>query len=567
MLDAFFATCMKFIQNYLTEFEDNRIAKICTAKELGTALTFKGGIENTMVQVVSTNKDRALEIERKFLPVLTSIQKYFSRVNHAYFESIPTLSPVCNEDDYKSLDFIDTMEFDIAVQSFSNINRIVRFHVNMKLPPSKKFAPDDIVLKEIRNTMKNNSTNSNKDSTNEEINTTSVTQCSTNDISEATNEINDRTLSPHNLLQNTVIDADDSLLSAVYDLLDLSLDNSTDEANSRKDSTKLKSLINNSGSSDKPISDSDEDSLYSVNDDDSDTTVGEFDSEDEFDDGSANNHDNRRKLQVPDQAIYGKDKLITNVTVEFIASLGTLRSCELTEMFGKKRHRSKHSNSIRKQDLQSMALRMANNHIQSGDFSVLSSTVDNPILQKSSSYEYSIEGKGFNQGWGRRCQTDTTLYGESFIDNYKDILKGYFEDGNKNSSVKMNAAMMRDQLKQQFPNRFSIPGETEIKKFISKLVSQNKKNTKKKANDDDNSIDREVPEDFNPDFTNRIRWTQILRSIIEENLNNKPAVIYKTLVEVCLVENLALPDKEIVRKKIYSLTASIKKKYLRSIVS
>ena len=54
----------------------------------------------------------------------------------------------------------------------------------------------------------------------------------------------------------------------------------------------------------------------------------------------------------------------------------------------------------------------------------------------------------------------------------------YFEDGNKNSSVKMNAAMMRDQLKQQFPNSFPISGKTETRKFISKLVSQNKKNTK-----------------------------------------------------------------------------------------
>ena len=141
---------MKIIQSYLTEFEDNNIAKICTAKELGTALTFKGGLRNTMVQIVSTNKDRTFEIERKFLPVLTSIQKYFSRVNYAYFESIPTLSPVCVKDDYKSLDFIDIMEFDVAVQSFSNINHIVQFHINMKLPPSKKFAPDDIVLKEVR---------------------------------------------------------------------------------------------------------------------------------------------------------------------------------------------------------------------------------------------------------------------------------------------------------------------------------------------------------------------------------------------------------------------------------
>ena len=76
----------------------------------------------------------------------------------------------------------------------------------------------------------------------------------------------------------------------------LSLNNSTDEVESRKDSTKLKSLINKASYTDKPLSNSDEDSLYSLNDEDSDTTVGEIDSEDEFDDRSTNNHDNRQKL-------------------------------------------------------------------------------------------------------------------------------------------------------------------------------------------------------------------------------------------------------------------------------
>ena len=170
-----------------------------------------------------------MEIERKFLLVLTSIQKYFSRVNRAYFESIPTLSPGCAKDYYKSLDFIDTMEFVVAVQSFSNINRIVWFHINMKLPSSKKFAPDDIVLKEMRHTTNINSTNSNKDSNSEEINTTSKTPCQTINISESTNESSDTLVSPTNLLQNTSTDTDDSLLGAVYSLLDLSLDNSTDE--------------------------------------------------------------------------------------------------------------------------------------------------------------------------------------------------------------------------------------------------------------------------------------------------------------------------------------------------
>ena len=53
LLDAFFATCMKFIQNYLAvAYEDNQVAKICTAKELGAALAFRGGMKNTMIQVV-----------------------------------------------------------------------------------------------------------------------------------------------------------------------------------------------------------------------------------------------------------------------------------------------------------------------------------------------------------------------------------------------------------------------------------------------------------------------------------------------------------------------------------
>ncbi len=38
----------------------------------------------------------------------------------------------------------------------------------------------------------------------------------------------------------------------------------------------------------------------------------------------------------------------------------------------------------------------------------------------------------------------------------------------------MNAAMMWEQLKIQFPNTFSLPGKTEIKKFISMLISKSK---------------------------------------------------------------------------------------------
>ena len=37
---------------------------------------------------------------------------------------------------------------------------------------------------------------------------------------------------------------------------------------------------------------------------------------------------------------------------------------------------------------------------------------------------------------------------------------------------KLNPAMMLEQLKKEYPNVFSLSGETEIKKYISLLFSQ-----------------------------------------------------------------------------------------------
>ena len=62
-------------------------------------------------------------------------------------------------------------------------------------------------------------------------------------------------------------------------------------------------------------------------------------------------------------------------------------------------------------------------------------------------------------------------------------------------------------------------------------------------------MDRDVPEALNPNATDAIRWNQILKSIIDENLNNKPTDVYKTLLEVSQLENNTLPDKETLRKK------------------
>ena len=64
---------------------------------------------------------------------------------HAYFKDHSsnegdnqTFSDKLQNDD-TCLDIINAMKFDIGVQSFSHINRIVNFHVDMKLPDTKQM--------------------------------------------------------------------------------------------------------------------------------------------------------------------------------------------------------------------------------------------------------------------------------------------------------------------------------------------------------------------------------------------------------------------------------------------
>ena len=84
------------------------------------------------------------------------------------------------------------------------------------------------------------------------------------------------------------------------------------------------------------------------------------------------------------------------------------------------------------------------------------------------------------------------MYGGSFIEPYKDKLKEFFEQGNKRSSKKINAAMMREELQKLYPYVFPIPGETEIKRFISPLFSKSK-SSRKSYNDE--SMDIELNEE------------------------------------------------------------------------
>ena len=130
--------------------------------------------------------------------------------------------------------------------------------------------------------------------------------------------------------------------------------------------------------------------------------------------------------------------------------------------------------------------------------------------------------------------------------------------------------MMRQQLQQENPNIFSLPGETEIKKHISKLFSQQKAG-KSKVVDEQNSDPENHDEDNDSAVSmNEIEWKHILRRITMQHIERKPDFIYKEFLRVMSGEEgcteAELPEKKKIKGKISYIKTSLKKSLKRSIV-
>ena len=84
----------------------------------------------------------------------------------------------------------------------------------------------------------------------------------------------------------------------------------------------------------------------------------------------------------------------------------------------------------------------------------------------------------------------------------------------------MNPGKMREQLQQMYPFRFSIPGETEIKKFIG-LEFQNEKS----GNRNEHSTRAR-----NSGSQNTV-WFSMLTPLVKSKLQERPAKIFDYFIE------------------------------------
>ena len=283
ILDAFFARSMKFINNWIAKQDQNKVKRIGTATDLGRALSHNGGIRNMMVQVLTTNKEQTSKVEKKFTNVTKNLHKYFTRVNHAFFKDHNTddadsskISDTIQNDD-TCLDIINDMKFDIGVQSFSQINRIINFHVDMKLPETKQMQPEQSLLDEIKFLSQNK-------------NTTVVLNTVKQDNSSNT----------HNR---------DNLDIAVAGLLDLGITHINEEY--------YNDTVHNSINGKAITLETDENS--DTDDESYEDTADDFDCNSDFSDDDA----------VDDQGNYSQESFITRVKIQLMLPIGNLTSFDL----------------------------------------------------------------------------------------------------------------------------------------------------------------------------------------------------------------------------------------------
>lgn len=111
----------------------------------------------------------------------------------------------------------------------------------------------------------------------------------------------------------------------------------------------------------------------------------------------------------------------------------------------------------------------------------------------------------------------------------------------------MNAAQIREALVSRYPNRFSIPSETEIKQEISALFARSKDSKRQKRNKQDNTIFVNVSKAA-------VDWANILDDIVVSNRAEKPEIIYELFVSFMTKTHMFplddLPTKANVKKKI-----------------
>ncbi|KAF1313432.1 hypothetical protein FI667_g17364, partial [Globisporangium splendens] len=156
--------------------------------------------------------------------------------------------------------------------------------------------------------------------------------------------------------------------------------------------------------------------------------------------------------------------LVTGVR---IATQGQIR--RRTLRWRHKPRQNDHSQAeVRSRDVVSFAVRSAILMHSAGEVFVQ----DRASLygRQRSSQEFVLP-QAFNSGWAARPKRGS-LYGKPYIESFCDDIKSLFMEGERSAASKMGPGRMLEMLRINYPGRYDLPTENEIRQEITKLKIQ-----------------------------------------------------------------------------------------------
>ena len=524
ILDAHFASTNRHLKNFMLTYKQNRVTRIQTAHGLAFALSFNSGVRNTMIQLVEFDEGKSALLSTALTQIVKSAKEYFTRVNHIYYELPQDYIP------YNEIyDKLSSISFSIKVQAFSGIDHPVAFNVDIG---NNTFEPAD----DINDTLVEVDDNDLLTTGNEDVGGESIMYSSNNNNLSTTSNKQDFSFgigalhSKHHLRNRTISD----------------IETSTPDTMSGEHE-------DDSQSSDESQSSDDD---YIVEE----TDFEDSDSELYLD--SIQECDIRRYGQTTEEEY---KQMFTGVAVVKQQDFGSISS------FKKRPNNTqlslnKHEVVEERKDLFAKSIRYAKEIISSSSYFHSSDIHHHPMYDTAEDYNPTHKFV-FDQSWACR-KGYGRLYGKTYMDMYKDELLKLFEAGNIDSAKKMNPGKMREQLMSMFPHRFSIPSETEIKKFINS-ESQKLKYKSKNVNSSERRGRKAKG--------NEVIWANKLKPFVESNIYDSPEAIYKRFIaslgEDVLTHPPDLPKtedgqfhKKNIKAMIYQLKSKMKKQAKKTIV-
>ena len=473
-----------------------------------------------MVQLIKLDEVKMVEISLLLDPVVKHSKNFFTRLNHIYYDD-PTDNDAIQLHDIMSK--LSTLKFNLRVQSFSNVDDPYVFNVDMehnRFKPAGPINQDNDEGSSYESSYAEEQANGYVDN--------SVTVSSVPPVDFVFSKVRG-SHTTHNLRMKSIIDIERQLI------------------NEEKQ---------NDGDTEDNLSSDDEDyqSDFSDEDDNSD--------EDSIITKSVASS-NIRQYGPPTSEDYDVAKMITGVRVVKLQEFGTILAFKKRPNSEKLPVNDK-AIPVRK-DSYAKAVRYAKEIVSTSEYFHDSNTKTNPLYSLSA--DYTPESNfAISPSWARR-KGYGQLYGETYLEQYKDDLLKMFNDGCTKSANKMNPGKMRENLMNMFPHRFSIPSELEIKKFIAAQSQKQKYNSKSKNTSETRGRKR----------NGTTEWKSSLIPLIEENMSAKPEEIYNMFLQAITVDGESLPPglpmneiEEIDKKKIKTIInqekAKIKKRAQRDLI-